>query len=47
MVCGAFSYDHMQQLEIVNRIMNSQKYRDEILGSDVEHARMPEHGAPG
>ena len=25
--------------------LNSQKYRDEILESDVELARMPEHGA--
>ena len=35
MVCGAFSYDHMLQLEVVNGTLNSQKYRDEILESDV------------
>ena len=35
MVCGAFSYDHMLQLEVVNGNLNSQKYRDEILESDV------------
>ena len=35
MVCGAFSYDHMLHLEVVNGTLNSQKYRDEILESDV------------
>ena len=45
MVCGAFSNHHMLQLEVVNWTLNSQKYRDEILESDVELARMPEHGA--
>ena len=35
MVCGAFSYDHMLQLEVVNRTLNSQKYRDEIVESEV------------
>ena len=35
MVCGAFSYDHMLQMEVVNGTLNSQKYRDEILEADV------------
>ena len=35
MVCGAFSYDHMMQLKVVNGTLNSQKYRDETLESDV------------
>ena len=35
MVCGAFSYDHMLRLEVVNGTLNSQKYRDKILDSDV------------
>ena len=35
MVCGAFSYDHMLQQEVVNGTLNSQNYRDKILESDV------------
>ena len=35
MVCGAFSYDHMLQLRVVNGTLNYQKYRDETLESDV------------
>ena len=35
MVCDAFSYDHMLQMEVVNGTLNSQKYRDKILESDV------------
>ena len=35
MVCGAFSYDHMLQLNVVNGTLNSQKYRDETPESDV------------
>ena len=35
MVCGEFSYDHMLQMEVVNGTLNSQKYRDKILESDV------------
>ena len=31
MVWGAFSYDHLLQLTVVNGTLNSQKYRDEIL----------------
>ena len=33
MACGAFSYDHMLQLKVVNGTLNSQKYRDETLES--------------
>ena len=35
MVCVAFSYDHMLQLKVVNGTLNSQKYRDDTLESDV------------
>ena len=35
MVCGEFAYDHMLQLEVVNGLLNSQKYREETLESDV------------
>ena len=35
MVCVAFSYDHNLQLKVVNGTLNSKKYRDEILESDV------------
>ena len=35
MVCGAFSYDHMPQLNVFHGTLNSQKYRDETLESDV------------
>ena len=35
MVCGAFSYDHTLHLKVVNGTLNSQKYRDENLESDV------------
>ena len=35
MVCSAFAYDHMLQFEVVNVILNSQNYRDEILEPDV------------
>lgn len=31
MVWGAFSYDHILPLKVVNGTLNSQKYRDEIL----------------
>ena len=34
-MCAAFSNDHMLQLEVVLGTLNSQKYRDEILGNDV------------
>ena len=34
-MCGAFSYDHMLQLEVVLGTLNSQKYRNEILENDV------------
>ena len=32
---GCISYDHMLQFEVVNGTLNSQKYRDEILESDI------------
>ena len=35
MVLGAFSYDHMLQVEVANGTLNTQKYRDEILESDI------------
>ena len=35
MVCGAFAYDHMLQLQVVNGALNSQKYREKILESNV------------
>ena len=35
MVCDAFSYDHMLQLKVVNGTLNSQKYWDETLESEV------------
>ena len=35
MVCSTFSYDHMLQLEVVNETLNSQKYWEETLESDV------------
>ena len=34
-MCGAFSYDHMLQLEVVLGTLISQKYRNEILENDV------------
>ena len=33
MICGALSDDHMIQLKVVTRTLNSQKYQDEILES--------------
>ena len=38
MVCGAFSSDHMLQLEVVNGTLNSQNYRDEILETDARRS---------
>ena len=35
MVCGALSDDHMIQLKVVTGTLNSQKYQDQILESDV------------
>ena len=35
MVRGAFSDDHMVQLKVVTRTLNSQKYKDQILESGV------------
>ena len=35
MVCGALSDDHLIQLKVVTRILNAQKYQDEILESGV------------
>ena len=31
MVWGAFSYDHVLQLKVIDGTMNAVKYRDEIL----------------
>ena len=42
MVWGAFSYDHLLQLMVVNGTLNSQKYRDEIL----EHVVRPFMNSP-
>ena len=35
MVWGAFSYDHVLQLKVINGTMNAVKYRDEILEPKV------------
>ena len=37
-MCGAFSYAHMLQLEVVLGTLNSQKYLNEILENDVRHS---------
>ena len=35
MVWGAFSYDHVLQLKVIDDTMNAVKYRDEILEPKV------------
>ena len=35
MVCSALSGDHMIQLKVATGTLNSQKYQDQILESDV------------
>ena len=44
MVCGAFSYDYMLHLKVVNGTLNSQKYWDETLESDVRPSLISQDG---